>query len=150
MEFSDFFSYLIPWFISSTAWEIFQKQESVQFIYILLFLDLFIMTFLAIRIFFVRFFLKSNELAENQFHRNFLLMELLINFPVTLGVIGTLISISIAVTQAEGGNLSDVMNNNFDAAVITTVIGGLVYGYCFLLQAVLHRYLYSSKPQNNN
>ena len=150
MDFSDFFSYLIPCFISSTAWEIFQKQESVQFIYILLFLDLFIMTFLTIRIFGIRFFSKSNELAEHRFHRNFLLIELLVNFPVTLGVIGTLISISIAVVQADGGNINDVMSKNFDAAVITTVIGGLVYGYCFLLQAVLHRYLYPSKPQNSN
>lgn len=145
MEYIELLIHVCSWFVSSTALEIFQKQESVQFIYVLLFLDLFIMTFLVIWILSLQL-LRSNGLAKIQFHRNFLLMELLINFPVTLGVIGTLFSISIAVAQSEGRNLSDVMNNNFDAAVVTTVIGGLVYGYCFFLQAALSHFLGHSNP----
>lgn len=140
MEFTLLSGLFSSWFLGITALSIYQEQESVRFIYLLMFLDIFLMTLLVFQVLSTRLFV-STHMAKNQFHQNFLLMELLINFPVTLGVIGTLLSISIAVAQAEGGNLSEVMNDNFDAAVVTTVIGGLVYGYCFLLQSTLYRYI---------
>jgi len=128
------------WFVSSTALAIYRDQEPVRFIYVLLFIDIFLMNFLVIRILAIKRFF-SHPFSKTEFQRDFLLMELLINFPVTLGVIGTLVAISIAISKAQGSNLSAVMTDNFDAAVVTTVIGGLVYGYCFLLQALLYRFL---------
>lgn len=146
METNFFIDLLSPWLLSSIAVDIYQDQEAVRFIYAVMYVDIFLMTLLCLQVLFTRLF-DSTHAAKHQFHQNFLLMELLINFPVTLGVIGTLISISIAVAKAEGGNLGEVMDEHFDAAVVTTVIGGLVYGYCFLLQATLYRYLDRRPPE---
>nr|VFK60769.1 MAG: hypothetical protein BECKUNK1418G_GA0071005_101314 [Candidatus Kentron sp. UNK]VFK69458.1 MAG: hypothetical protein BECKUNK1418H_GA0071006_101414 [Candidatus Kentron sp. UNK] len=140
MEIEVLIDMVASWFVSSTALAIYRDQEPVRFIYILLFIDVFVMNFLVIRILAIKQ-LSSHQFLKIEFQRDFLLMELLINFPVTLGVIGTLIAISISASKAQGSNLSTVMTENFDAAIVTTVIGGLVYGYCFLLQALLYRFL---------
>ena len=132
---------IASWFVSPTALAIYRDQEAMRVIYILLFIDIFLMNFVVIRILAVKQF-SSHQFSKAEFQRDFLLMELLINFPVTLGVIGTLIAISIATSKAQGSNLSTVMTDNFDAAIVSTVIGGLVYGYCFLLQGLLYRYLH--------
>ena len=125
---------IINLLISETAVSIYKGQVAVRFIYDILFLILFLMTWLSIEIIF-------NKNQRHFFTQHYILMEFLINFPITLGVIGTLYAISIEVAENNTKAIHDVITSNFGAAVVTTIIGALVYGYCFLLQALVSRYI---------
>lgn len=74
------------------------------------------------------------------FKKYFILTEFCINFPITLGVMGTLISISDALNR-NPTDLANVISGNFSAAILTTVMGGVVYGYSFLSQALMSRHV---------
>ena len=127
--------YLFSLIINDSSINIYNTQVSVKFIYDTLLLITFLMTFCFISIYF-------NKNKKNLFQQYFVLMEFLINFPITLGVIGTLYSMSIAVASLSSNEkVSDVISLNFSSAVTTTIIGGLVYGYCFFLQAILSKHI---------
>jgi len=127
----------ITWLSSfpEKAWFIIESQQNVQFIYFLLFFMLWMMTYLTFKI------ARSHKKVQH-FNENYYLMEFLINFPIALGVIGTLYAISqqIALSNTET-SLLQVMSSNFNQAIVTTIIGGFSYGYCFILQGLLARYI---------
>ena len=122
----------INYLISNQLLITYKLQSEVSFIYDGLFL---IVTLCNLIFFYV--LLSDKSIQNLLFKRCFLAMEFFTNFSITLGVIGTLYSISNEVSSDPTTSLSNVISNNFDAAVITTIIGGLCYGYCSILQAFL-------------
>lgn len=125
----------IPYFdylLSNELINTYERQPAVSFIYDALLLITTVCTFI-----FFYILLSEKKLQKKLFERYFLITEFFTNFSITLGVIGTLYSISNEVSLSGEVNLSQVISNNFDAAVVTTIIGGLCYGYCSMLQAIL-------------
>ena len=128
--------------INNSCLAVYEAQQSVQWIYDALFIIIFLMNCIFLEV----IFLDKTERKKN-FKKNFIYMEFLINYPVTLGVIGTLYSISVEVSSSDKKQaLSEVMSSTFDMAVVTTIIGGLVYGYCFILQAIISKFFVKNNP----
>lgn len=53
--------------------------------------------------------------------------EWTVNVPPVLGVVGTIFSFGIVVSNSDIGNLSIVFKENFANAALTTILGGIVY-----------------------
>lgn len=69
------------------------------------------------------------------------LIDFCVDFSLLLGLLGTLISLGTAVSKANQGEFEAVISQNFPAALITTIMGGMIYGYCYLLRAKIFQVL---------
>lgn len=130
--FSDIASYLTG---SDFLEKLYAEQSYVFFIYDILFISLCIMNFIIIL-----FLITPKESRSGFFKKYFILIEFCINFPITLGVMGTLISISDALSNNQT-DLANIISGNFSAAILTTVMGGAIYGYSFLSQALMSKHV---------
>lgn len=77
------------------------------------------------------------------FLRNQAMMDFCINFSVALGVMGTLLSIGVAFASASG-DISQTIGSYFGTALLTTVVGIILYGYFFVFQAAISFMEYGS------
>ena len=110
-----------------------RSQSNVLVIYVSLFLCLFLSIYLNLYIIF-----SKKDLAMYKYRKYSQFLDFSINFPLTLGVMGTLISISTAVSSGDvivSHDISDIITENLSSAVMTTVMGGGIYGFSFALQA---------------
>lgn len=65
--------------------------------------------------------------------KNHELVDFFINYSLLLGVMGTLLSIGIAVSEVQGAiEFAEVISGSFSSALVTTIVGGIIYGYCYL------------------
>ncbi len=83
-------------------------------------------------------FIESNKLSGNTYI-NTELVDFCVDFSLLLGLLGTLISLGTAVSKANQGEFESVISENFPAALITTILGGMIYGYCYLLRAIIFK-----------
>lgn len=112
-----------------------EEKDSTAFInsiYFLLGLTLAIQVFL-----FFKTFSKDRELNQVHFHFS----DWAINAPPILGVLGTIISFSLMVSDSKGGNIQEVFNLYFFDAAITTILGGFVYVLNMLLKVRIFLFL---------
>lgn len=80
------------------------------------------------------------KLGNNPVYINPVIVDFCINYSITLGVMGTLIAIGIAVSDGKSSAaFTSSISTAFASALITTIIGGVIYGYCFLLNAYLFK-----------
>jgi len=106
-----------------------EPKEGTRFInsiYFLLVMALAVQTFL-----FFKTFSKDRELTQIHFHFS----DWAINAPPILGVLGTIISFSLMVSNSKDGDIQDVFNLYFFDAAITTILGGFVYVLNMLLKS---------------
>lgn len=99
------------------------KQLFIQFIYLLQFCALWIQTSIVMSILLARLFKQS-------VHDYPAAARWAIDAPPILGVVGTLYAFSVAATVGASGSalrLSEVFRASFEDAVLTTMIGGLIY-----------------------
>jgi len=101
-------------------------------IYFLLVIALWIQIYL-----FLKTFSKSSNLNQIHFHFS----DWAINAPPILGVLGTIISFSLMVSNSKDGNVQDVFNLHFFDAAITTILGGFVYVLNMLLKSRIFLYI---------
>lgn len=105
------------------------KEDRTGFINSIYFL---LVMALAVQMFlFFKTFSKDRELTQIHFH----LSDWAINAPPILGVLGTIISFSLMVSNSKDGNIQDVFNLYFFDAAITTILGGFVYVLNMLLKS---------------
>lgn len=101
--------------------DLLRGQLGVSFIfdliYGLLFLCLFIQTFLLVY-----------ALGERKIHaKYFNLSDWAINSPPLLGVLGTIASFMVVVSNSDIQDMQQLFKDNFSIAAITTILGGFIY-----------------------
>ncbi len=103
-----------------------------------------ILTCLAAQIFITVFVLKSFSTGLN-LERLVSFSEWAINVPPSFGVLGTIVSLAAAIgakgMQLEPSAFVAVFMQNFQAAVGTTILGGLVYAINLLLYSIVESVL---------
>ena len=112
-----------------------EERDSTGFInsiYFLLVMALTVQIFL-----FFKTFSKDRVLTQIHFHFS----DWAINAPPILGVLGTIISFSLMVSNSKGGNIQEVFNQYFFDAAITTILGGFVYILNMLLKVRIFLYI---------
>ena len=111
------------------------EQESVAWIYLSLTLCLALRVWLSIRLFTIPCEKRTLFLA-----RTFTLSDATGNASLLLGVIGTLIGVTVAVTGKTGNmqptEFMETFSNTFGIAVSTTIAGGLTYITCLGLSSL--------------
>lgn len=99
------------------------KQFFIQFIYLLQFCALWIQTSLVISMLLARLFKQAPQDYPAA-------ARWAVDAPPILGVVGTLYAFSVAATvgaSASALRLSEVFRASFEDAVLTTMVGGLIY-----------------------
>lgn len=104
----------------------------VSFIYVIFFFMLTYFNYFIIRYFLI---IKDNDKSVF-FKKNQVFIDFFINYSVALGVMGTLVSIGAAFSRSDG-DIEHTISNYFGPALLTTVVGIVLYGYFFLWQAIL-------------
>jgi len=114
---------------------IFTQQATVAWIYVGLILCLAIRTWLSVRL-----LMLGAEQRPQFLEKTYALSDATGNISILLGVIGTLIGVTVAVS-GKGGNVQAVefmetFSNAFSIAVSTTIAGGLTYISCLILSSL--------------
>lgn len=78
------------------------------------------------------------------YNRYFSLSEWCTNSPPMLGVLGTIFSFALMVSNTQGSPV-EAFRENFMVAAATTILGGAVYVFNLLLNVVIHPALSDSK-----
>lgn len=92
----------------------------------------------------IRVFLANGNEKQSYLDRWHVASEMAVNLPVLFGVLGTLIGLSevialkfVSSTQTSTAFL-DGFSEGFSTAVVTTISGGLIHAFCFLLSSFDH------------
>lgn len=123
-------SLLFPHLVS-----VFTQQAPVAWIYLALILCLVTRVWLSVRL------LTLHGDQQSQFlERTYALSDATGNVSILLGVIGTLIGVTIAVSGKTGNvqpvEFMETFSSAFGIAVSTTIAGGLTYITCLILSSV--------------
>lgn len=100
----------------------------------------------SILLFFNYIFFEFIELSKNnKRYINLDLIDFCVDFSLLLGLLGTLISLGNAVSKANPGEFEMVIAENFSSALITTIVGGMIYGYCYLLRGKIFQIIHKKR-----
>ncbi len=137
-------------FITSVAASIEAGEDPVAMIYISMAFFAAARTWITMRT-----VISQKDLRISYYERYHTFSELTVNLPVIFGVMGTLIGVTFAIADQmamaqgtmTGQDFGNALSGSFGTAITTTIAGGIVHAYCFLLSSLDHYMAEKSIPK---